>query len=99
MEVNINVDELYGDTALNLDFPESWKVTEMRMIGHDKPALTPKQIKDALSHPIGTPTIRELAKGKTGTIVVTCDDIQRPTPIHDIFPYVMEELHAAGISS
>ena len=52
--------------------------------------LWPKAIK--------TPSIPELAKGKRGRIVVTCDDLSRPTPAHRVFPFIMEELHEAGIS-
>lgn len=98
MEMNVKVDELYGDTYFKLDFPETWKIREIVMAGHDRPAMTGEEMRDAFAHPIGSPTIREMARGKRGKVVVTCDDIQRPTPAHDVFPTIMEELHEAGIS-
>jgi nickel-dependent lactate racemase len=53
-------------------------------------------IKNALKNPIGLPTIAELAKpGQKVAIVV--DDNTRPTPTHIMLPYILEELHGAGI--
>jgi nickel-dependent lactate racemase len=95
--VNMKVDEHY-DRTIQINFPKTWDVSVVRMAGHSAPALTDEQIRDALNHPIGSPTIQELAKGKTGKIVVTCDDLERPTPAYRVFPFVMEELNKAGIS-
>jgi len=93
----MKVDEHY-DRTIQINFPKTWDVSVVRMAGHSAPALTDEQIRDALNHPIGSPTIQELAKGKTGKIVVTCDDLERPTPAYRVFPFVMEELNKAGIS-
>jgi len=60
----------YGDTELELDFPKSWDVTLCSMRGHDAPSLSDSEIRKAFANPIGTKTIKELAKGKRG--VVTC---------------------------
>ena len=68
------------------------------MVGHDTSPLSDEQIRDAFYHPVGTPSITELAKGKRGRIVVTCDDLSRPTPAYRVFPFIMKELHEAGIS-
>jgi nickel-dependent lactate racemase len=93
----MKVDEHF-DRTIQINFPKTWDVSVVRMAGHSAPALTDEQIRDALNHPIGSPTIQELAKGKTGKIVVTCDDLERPTPAYRVFPFVMEELNKAGIS-
>jgi nickel-dependent lactate racemase len=93
----MKVDEHY-DRTIQINFPNNWDVRVVRMAGHSAPALTDEQIRDALNHPIGSPTIQELAKGKTGKIVVTCDDLERPTPAYRVFPFVMEELNKAGIA-
>lgn len=95
--VNMKVDEHY-DRTIQINFPKTWDVSVVRMAGHSTPALTDEQIQEALNHPIGSPTIQELAKGKTGKIVVTCDDLERPTPAYKVFPFIMEELKKAGIS-
>lgn len=95
--VRMKVDEHY-DRMIQIDFPKAWDVRVVRMAGHSAPALSDEEIRDALSHPIGSPTIEELAKGKTGKVVVTCDDLERPTPAYRVFPFVMEELNKAGIA-
>jgi len=95
--VRMKVDEHY-DRRIQIDFPKAWDVRVVRMAGHSTPALSDEEIQDALNHPIGSPTIGELAKGKTGKIVVTCDDLERPTPAYRVFPFVMEELNKAGIA-
>ena len=93
----MKVDEHY-DKTIQINFPKTWDVNVVRMAGHRASALTDEQIQDALNHPIGSPTIQELAKGKTGKIVVTCDDLERPTPAYRVFPFIMKELNKAGIS-
>jgi len=98
MEVKVKVNEFFGDSELSLEFPKNWGIEVITMAGHDAPQLTDDQIRDAFSHPIGTQTIEEMAKGKRGRVVVTCDDLTRPTPAHRVFPFIMEELQNAGIS-
>src|SRR5688572_715521 len=84
----------YGDIDLTLDFPATWDVHTMAM--KDAPTLTATQIEAAFANPIGTPPIRELAKGrKSATIVV--DDVSRPTPASTMIPYVLRELTLAGV--
>jgi len=51
----------------------------------------------ALSAPIGTPPLRELAGGRKGALIVV-DDVSRPTPIHRFAPAVLAELKAAGLA-
>ncbi len=86
----------YGDTELELDFPDSWKVAAPKMAGHDAPKLTDQQIRDAFLHPIGTPRIAELARGKKEVCIVF-DDLTRPTKVDGLVPYVLEELREGGI--
>lgn len=95
--VNIRVDEHY-DRTIQIDFPKTWRTDVVKMAGHDAPALTDEQIRDSLDHPVGSQGIGELARGKKGKIVVTCDDLERPTPAYRVFPFIMEELNKAGIS-
>jgi len=86
----------YGDTELEIDFPDSWDVTVCRMHGHDASPLSEDAIRKAFCNPIGTKTIRELAKGKK-EVVILFDDMTRATPSAVMIPYVLEELAAAGI--
>jgi nickel-dependent lactate racemase len=87
----------YADTEFTVELPSSWDVAICQMRGHDRPRLNQAEINDAFSHPIGSPPIRELAKGKQ-EVVILFDDLTRPTPVADLVPYVLKELEAAGIS-
>ena len=53
----------YGDTDVEIDFPDSWDVTVCHMKGHDAPSLNEDGIRKAFVNPVGTKAIRELAKG------------------------------------
>jgi nickel-dependent lactate racemase len=86
----------YGDTELELDFPDSWEVVVPRMKGEKAPALSSQQIRDALRKPIGTPRLAEMAKGKKEVCIIF-DDLTRPTKADKIVPHVLDELHEGGI--
>jgi len=88
--------EWYGDTELEIDFPDSWDVTVCRMHGHDASPLSEDGIRKAFANPIGTRTIRKLAKGGK-EVVILFDDMSRATPTAVLIPYVLEELAAAGV--
>jgi len=87
----------YGNTEMELDFPNSWSVFFCPMKGGEKKKLGLKEMERAFSHPIGSKTISALAKGKK-EIVILFDDISRPTPVYEIVPFVLRELEKAGIS-
>jgi nickel-dependent lactate racemase len=56
-----------------------------------------EDIKNSIMNPIGTKKLSELAKGKKSVAIVT-DDMTRPTPVHKIMPYILQELESAGIT-
>jgi len=87
----------YENTPLEMEFPDSWDVHYLPPEGYDRPKLTPDQIEQAFANPIGTPRIRDLAKGKK-EVAILFDDITRPTRTYEILPYVLRELEQAGIS-
>jgi nickel-dependent lactate racemase len=95
--VKMSVDEHF-DRTLTIKFPESWSVKTVNMEGHDASPLTTEEIRAALNQPIGSPTIADLVKGKTGKIVITCDDLTRPTPAYRVIPFIVEELVNSGVS-
>ncbi len=86
----------YGDSSLEIDFPASWNVTVCRSSGSGAMALDEEGFRRAFAHPIGSRTIRELARGKN-RVAILFDDACRPTPVATILPYVLEELSRAGI--
>lgn len=94
--VVIPTHEFAGNLDERIDFPPGWDVHVMDMAGHNAPVLTPAQLAEQMSQPIGTQTLRELAEGKK-TVVVTFDDLTRTTPTYTMAPWVVGELRAAGI--
>jgi len=81
---------------INLDFPDSWDISEYKMEGAEYNDLSELEIRKAVLNPIGTEKLSELAKGKE-KIVIVIDDMTRPTPIFKILPSVLEELREANI--
>jgi nickel-dependent lactate racemase len=98
VQIGVKINEFFGDQTVPLNFPDVWDVKEVKMKGHDAPPLTDSEIQDAFSHPIGTKTIRELSRGKRGKIVITVDDLTRPTPAYRVLPFLLKELKASGIA-
>lgn len=84
----------FGDDALMLDFPSSWKVVEVGP--QDSPVLTAAAMRAILSHPIGTPPLFEMATGKNRAVIIV-DDLTRPTPAAALLPLLIEELTRAGM--
>ncbi len=54
------------------------------------------EVKRALDHPIGTPTLRDIVKPGEKIAVVT-SDITRPMPTYAVMPALLDELYRAGI--
>jgi len=95
----LKLPQLAWDRTKELELPlaDIWQVEMGYMAGYDRPALTPDQIKAALTQNlIGTPPIRKLAKGKK-EVAILFDDMTRVTRVADIVPFVLEELAEAGI--
>jgi nickel-dependent lactate racemase len=95
--VVIPTHEFLGDIEERLDFPAAWHIQEMRMAGHEAPELSAAEILQRLRRPIGARPLAELAAGKQN-VVVTFDDLTRPTPTAAVLPRVVQELKAAGIA-
>jgi nickel-dependent lactate racemase len=86
----------YGDTELELDFPDLWEVVVTRMAGENARMLSGQQIREALQHPIGSRRLAQLARGKK-EVCILFDDLTRPTKAANIVPCVLEELREGGI--
>ena len=95
-KVRMRINAFRTDEEIELKFPAGWDITECRMAGHDKPALTDEELRAALRKPIGSPRLSEMAKGKK-KVCILFDDIAKPTPISRMVPFVLEELHAGGV--
>jgi len=97
-QVRVRVNEHHGDNLIPLELPDGWKVNVADMSCTGTEPMEDEAIKNALDNTIGSKSIAEQAKGKKGKIVVTCDDLSRPTPAARVFPFIVEQLHEAGVS-
>jgi len=84
----------YNNEPFSLQFPDDWKVETATMA--DAPEIAEDEIQKAFAHPIGSPRIAEMAKGKK-TVTIAVDDLTRPTEAYRFLPYIISELHEAGI--
>jgi len=96
-EIKVTVNEHYGDYVLPLMFPDGWSVEMVKMACNGRPPMTDDEVRSALDNAVGSPNITEQARGKNGKIVITCDDLSRPTPANRVFPFILELLHEAGV--
>ena len=92
----MQIDLAFGKSGLTVELPEGpcWRVLEPR-------AATPltdveAALAAALDHPIATPPLVELARGKRSAAISVCD-ITRPAPNATTLPPLLERLHAGGI--
>ncbi|MCX8116745.1 MAG: lactate racemase domain-containing protein, partial [Desulfobacterota bacterium] len=86
----------YGQTEMELEFPRGWSVSYCPMKGAERRKLTPDEMEQAFHHPIGSKPISELARGKK-EVAILFDDMARPTPVHEIVPFLFRELEKGGI--
>jgi len=84
----------YENSTLEIAFPDDWNVEKAEM--GDAPEATDDELRKAFAHPIDSPTIAELARGKK-TVAIAVDDMTRPTEGYRLMPFVLEELEQAGI--
>ncbi len=85
----------YGRDGLEIEVPDHAHVLQMS----DAPALSDmdRRLEDALAHPIGTPALRRLARGRKNACVVI-SDITRPVPNATILPPILRALEEEGIA-
>jgi nickel-dependent lactate racemase len=83
----------YGD-RFEFTFPDAWEIRVARMRGG--PEIGEAGIRHAFAHPIGSPPLREMARGRRDAAILI-DDLTRPTPAYRTLPYILEELAAAGL--
>jgi len=86
----------YGNKTFEIDLPDDWDVELCPMRGATRKPLTIEQIESAIQNPIGSPRLKELARGKK-TALIIFDDITRPTRVYELAPIVLRELTAGGI--
>jgi nickel-dependent lactate racemase len=87
----------YGRTGLEVDLPDD-RVVGPLAIRPAPPLAEPEQaIAEALAHPIGTPPLAEIARGRRNACILVCD-ITRPVPNRLILPPLLRTLEEQGIA-
>jgi nickel-dependent lactate racemase len=86
----------YGASECELPLPAGWSEKFYHFAGWNKPAMKPEEIRAAIASPIGSPPIRELARGKKDVVIIF-DDLTRVTRVYSLVPFVLEELAQAGV--
>lgn len=84
----------FWDTTFEFELPPAWDIHVAPI--SDGPSLDREAMESALCHPIGTPRLRELARGRRRAIIIV-EDVTRPAPTHLLMPLVVAELEEAGI--
>jgi len=83
-----------GDNDFTLSFPDNWVLSVYE--SKDAKPLNESEIEMALSEPIGSEQIDQLAYGKH-TAVIIVDDLSRPTPAYQVIPHILKRLKSGGI--
>ena len=85
----------YGRDGLEIEVPES--ATVLQMAAGAGLERIDARLDQALAHPIGTPALRQLARGRKDACVVIAD-ITRPVPNATILPPLLRILEEEGIA-
>jgi nickel-dependent lactate racemase len=86
------------DNIAGVDIPDSHKVSPYSVKAlTDAPADEGKLIGDSIAAPIGMERISKCLS-TTSSVLIVVDDISRPTPIHQVLPHLLKEIHSAGVS-
>lgn len=86
----------FGHSFQELEIPEGHTVETLLPNAVTLPSSAEEEIKRALTHPIGTPRLRELVREGGKTVIIT-SDITRPLPSSLLLPPLLEELEEGGI--
>ncbi|MBY0325527.1 MAG: nickel-dependent lactate racemase [Planctomycetota bacterium] len=86
----------YGKTGLMVDLPNDKVIGPLEIKNATPLANQSQAISDALSHPIGSKPLAEIAKGKKTACILICD-ITRPVPNKVILPQILKTIEDAGV--
>jgi nickel-dependent lactate racemase len=86
----------YGRTHLELNLPDDRRIDVLEK--HPVPPLTDADavVRRALDDPIGSPPLRELARGRSDAVIVVSDRT-RPVPNAVVLPPILDALRAGGL--
>jgi nickel-dependent lactate racemase len=93
--VRITLD--YGRTGLEVELPDDRVVGPLAIRAAASLADPAAAVVDALSHPIGSAPLAEIARGRRNACILVCD-ITRPVPNRLILPPLLRVLEEQGIA-
>src|SRR5438445_7272151 len=85
----------HGDLPVEWPLPAEWDVSIFWP--RTPPPLTDGQIATSLDNPTKQPPLRQLCVGKQRPLVIV-DDLNRPTPVYRVMPFLLSQLTEAGIA-
>lgn len=93
----MNIHLAYGREGLDITVPDENLVKVMTMRSAQPLANSEQDVASSLKHPLGGPTLSELAaKAKTACVVIC--DITRPVPNKILLPHIFRELEQNGMA-
>src|SRR5947209_10278394 len=87
----------YGRTGLRIEVPDERLVGPLGIRPVPPVAAPPQAVRDALDHPISSPPLAVLARGRRNACILVCD-ITRPVPNRLLLPPILETLEEQGIA-
>jgi len=87
----------YGTEKYPFEIPSGWRVIQNTVFEEAEIPLTiPEMVKRALAAPLSSPRLSEIVR-EDSTVALIVDDWTRSTPVSQILPVVLEELHGGGV--
>jgi lactate racemase len=87
----------YGRTGLDVTLPDDRLIAPPLAIRPTEPLANPDAaIEQAIGHPIGSPPLTGMARGKKSACILICD-ITRPVPNPQILPPILRTIEASGV--
>src|SRR5436853_6418956 len=87
----------YGRTGLEVELPDD-RVVGPLAIRPAAPLADPEAaVIRALEHPIGSPPLAELARGRRNACILVCD-VTRPVPNRLLLPPILRTLEEQGVA-
>ncbi|HKI33223.1 MAG TPA: nickel-dependent lactate racemase [Gemmataceae bacterium] len=87
----------YGRTGLPVELPDDCVVGPLAIRPAEPLADPDGAIAGALAHPIGTPPLAQVARGRRNACILICD-VTRPVPNRLILPPLLRTLEEQGIA-
>ena len=88
----------YGRTGLDVELPADRTIGPLEIKAAEPLADPEATLTALLEKPIGTPPLRELARGKKNACILVCD-ITRPVPNATLLRPILKVLHEEGLKT